>query len=184
MWDGCFALCDYLELLDLREKRILELGCGAGLSGLLCAYLGAQVLLTDEFTDLVKSNAELCEATDGVHCETAVLTWGSSEAHIAAGSFDFILGAELTPLRSTHHALVETISSYTNVTTRVLLTFDGDARELSSLTQAQRGFMDLMREAGFASQVVHTVELARTHYAPLLTAAVGDVTSVVQFQKP
>src|SRR3546814_19168458 len=98
----------------LRAKRVLELGCGAGLSALLCAFLGADVVLTDEFTDLAEENARICHSNHGVACQVVPLRWGvdsPSPTEIVAGSSDMILGAELTPLRGAHAALVETIAS-------------------------------------------------------------------------
>lgn len=188
MWDGCFALCAYLEGLPLRGKRVLELGCGAGLSGLLCAYLGADVLLTDEFPDLAAENARGCHERHGIVCQVAALRWGADEPAPEelsgkGGEFDFILGAEVTPLRGVQTVLVETIVRYASShRTKVLLTFDGDARELDSLTTTQRALVQRLEDAGYEHEVVHVCELPTLpHYKELLTAPVGDKTSIVQF---
>ena len=49
VWDSGFTMAEWLETDPerLRGSRVLELGSGAGLVGLCCAMLGAEVTLTD-----------------------------------------------------------------------------------------------------------------------------------------
>ena len=54
VWDGAVVLAKYIEHLEeqgqsvVKERRVLELGCGTGLCGIACAVMGAQsVVLSD-----------------------------------------------------------------------------------------------------------------------------------------
>jgi len=47
LWDSAIALARLFWAMDLRGRRVLELGAGCGLVGLVGATRGAQVLCTD-----------------------------------------------------------------------------------------------------------------------------------------
>ena len=47
MWDSATDLAKALYALDLHGHRVLELGCGCGLVGVVAALKGARVLCTD-----------------------------------------------------------------------------------------------------------------------------------------
>ena len=86
VWTAGTALATFLTTLDgvqaLRGKRVIELGCGTGLCGIVAARLGAsQVLLTDGNADLlertrdnVRHNMEQLHPTIDVE----PLQWGGS----------------------------------------------------------------------------------------------------------
>lgn len=64
LWDGCFELIDQLRsgLGDvLKGARVVELGTGTGLGGLVAAAFGAHVMLTDlpsVVNDITKKNID------------------------------------------------------------------------------------------------------------------------------
>jgi predicted nicotinamide N-methyase len=47
LWDSAVELARRLHRADLVGRRVLELGCGCGLVGVVCARRGARVLCTD-----------------------------------------------------------------------------------------------------------------------------------------
>ncbi|XP_042605159.1 protein N-lysine methyltransferase METTL21A isoform X2 [Cyprinus carpio] len=49
VWDAAVVLCMFLEMgtVDLKGKRVIELGAGTGLVGIVAALLGASVRITD-----------------------------------------------------------------------------------------------------------------------------------------
>ena len=46
-WRAAFGIDAYLERMDVRDQRILELGAGSGRAGIAAAMRGAQVTITD-----------------------------------------------------------------------------------------------------------------------------------------
>jgi len=111
IWDGALFLCQYLAKIKCQGLRVLELGAGTGLCGLVAAMLQAsEVILTDEFIDLVEENVQSYvsqnpESQAQVSCQTFV--WGTqlSDLYQKEPLFDIILGSEVTPMRSTHEDL-------------------------------------------------------------------------------
>lgn len=76
LWPSALALARYLDRSSLIGPgvRVLELGCGLGLPGIVAAAKGATVTLTDRFRESVElacSNAE----RNGVPCAGAVYNW-------------------------------------------------------------------------------------------------------------
>lgn len=122
VWNGAFKLCAFLEKERERlvqGKRVLELGAGCGLPGIVAATLGASaVVLTDQFTDLLEPNV----AVNAEHCtapiEVATLGFGAGaaevqqlEALLAPAPFDLVLGSEITSLgRETQGLLLQSLS--------------------------------------------------------------------------
>eukprot|EP00937_MAST-01D_sp_MAST-1D-sp2_P002600 g2600.t1 len=64
VWDAALAMIDYVERelgqAVLRDRRVLELGCGSGLPGMCCRLMGARVLLTEqpELVRLLRQNID------------------------------------------------------------------------------------------------------------------------------
>merc|ERR1712070_1239955 len=62
VWRGCHVLCCHLAQLATGPEprvvrpgcKVLELGSGSGLGGIVCAHLGAHVTLTDIDEDVLK----------------------------------------------------------------------------------------------------------------------------------
>jgi len=87
--------------VKLRGARVLELGCGHGVPGIVAALKGAaQVTLCDYnpevLTTLAVPNVRANFTTDEARGKFAYLggDWGDLDAHIQPGSFDLVLAAE------------------------------------------------------------------------------------------
>lgn len=89
VWDAALVLSKYLEHaepeLQLKGKRVIELGSGTGLSGLSAAALGGKVILTDVpwLVNFLKENVTQQEnvealAASGGSVEVRELSWRSS----------------------------------------------------------------------------------------------------------
>lgn len=97
----------------LRDKTVLELGCGCGLSSIAAAKLGAsRVIATDgnsEVIQLAKYNAAKNEVENIV--ETAELKWGLLNAADYFDEADILIGSDLTYNSGSWKVLAETMGA-------------------------------------------------------------------------
>jgi len=92
LWPSGVALAAYVGGLDLRGKRVLELGAGLGLPSLAAALRGGDVLATDWSEDavaLLAANA----ARNGVVLRTEVARW--DEPRRFGSRWDLVLAADV-----------------------------------------------------------------------------------------
>jgi methyltransferase-like protein 23 len=104
LWEAAVGLARWLPNLraQLQGKRVLELGAGVGLPGLVARTLGAQVWLTDHLAEtlaVAAANAHQNEVA-GVHYFVA--DWREWN-HTA--QYDLILGADILYARLRHFYL-------------------------------------------------------------------------------
>eukprot|EP00928_Gymnodinium_smaydae_P050955 TRINITY_DN34495_c0_g1_i1.p1 TRINITY_DN34495_c0_g1~~TRINITY_DN34495_c0_g1_i1.p1 ORF type:complete len:275 (+),score=45.22 TRINITY_DN34495_c0_g1_i1:74-898(+) len=128
LWMGAKVLADVLseEPERVRGKRVLELGSGCGLVGLIAASLGAsEVTLTDEVTYLASHNVashvkEHPELSSRLH--TQKLTWGDDASRSSLNPpYDVIIGSEIMYHREDHERLASTIMAISRPGTSVVL---------------------------------------------------------------
>ena len=96
LWDGTFGVATYLATRDdwptrLPDLRILDLGCGMGMTGTTAAALGANVLLADLEPPALLF-AHLNTVTFGQRVRTRQLNWQRDRL---AQQFDLIIGADI-----------------------------------------------------------------------------------------
>ena len=92
LWSGARVLAAYVaRWLAVRERRVLEIGCGLGLPAVTAAVLGGRVLVVDEqraALDFVAASA----AANDVVCES----WQGDFTALDPGRrFDVLLAAEV-----------------------------------------------------------------------------------------
>uniref|UniRef100_A0A383V6Z2 protein-histidine N-methyltransferase n=1 Tax=Tetradesmus obliquus TaxID=3088 RepID=A0A383V6Z2_TETOB len=137
LWEGAVDLCNFLiqqhqltpQLLQeqtprtsLRGKKVLELGCGHGLPGILCQLAGATVHYQDFNKQVITSltipnvRANLARLEQGVCREGARYFAGDWEAvghmmamHGLGGYYDIILTAETIYSRESQARLLSCI---------------------------------------------------------------------------
>ena len=104
LWDSAVALAQWLVTrgATLRGKRMLELGAGVGLSGLVAHRLGATVWQTDHRADLLVLAAHNAEQ-NGLTAPPQFLADWRNWRH--ADQYDFILGADILYERAMHRHL-------------------------------------------------------------------------------
>ncbi|MFK8111968.1 MAG: methyltransferase [Rubripirellula sp.] len=95
-WRAASGLDRYLDRLDLRDVRVLELGCGTGHAGLAAAHRGGLVALTDGVTDpLLLVRMSTYEVRQ--RCQVQQLRFGTDR--LDQPRFPIILGSDVTYLR-------------------------------------------------------------------------------------
>jgi predicted nicotinamide N-methyase len=101
LWPAAIALAHDLAARSVRGLRVLELGAGTGLPGIVAAALGARVLQTDRNAAALavcQMNAEY----NGVMLEQRAADWTAwSESDV----YDVILGADILYADSVHPQL-------------------------------------------------------------------------------
>jgi predicted nicotinamide N-methyase len=139
LWVGARALARFVaERGDLCEQRVLDLGCGLGLPGLVAAAHGAEVWFVDRATpalEFVRASAALNGFTR-IHCANIDFT----RAHVAA-TFDVILAAEIVYEPESYEPLCDFLEGHLRPRGVIHVTdaFRSDAqRFFANLTQ--RGF--------------------------------------------
>jgi predicted nicotinamide N-methyase len=94
LWPSGIALARVVESLDVRGRRVLELGAGLGLPSLAAALGGADVLATDWADDavaLLRANA----ARNGVRLRIERVRWDEPEPLLREAPWELVLGADL-----------------------------------------------------------------------------------------
>jgi hypothetical protein len=157
-WDGATALARHLETharKSIKNRNVLELGAGTGLSGLAAAALGAShVLLTDLPYSLsnLERNVARCEAEWGLErgkcISVAALDWCQPiPASISSpDAFDVVLISDCVWLDYLVEPLVSTLSSLSTAcpTMDIFMSYQLRARSTRKL------LMDCLFKAGFS----------------------------------
>lgn len=106
IWPSAFRLCTICSSVSVNVdnhaiagRRVIELGCGPGLPGLLCARLGASAVLLTDFEpgvlEIARKNIRNNPDVASV-CEVAALDWTGNLAEFVSsyGKFDIVLAAD------------------------------------------------------------------------------------------
>ncbi|HZR94248.1 MAG TPA: methyltransferase domain-containing protein [Gaiellaceae bacterium] len=94
LWASGVALAEHVGTLDLRGKRVVELGAGLGLPSLAAAIRGGDVLATDWADDavaLLRANAE----RNAVGIRVEGVRWDAPEPLLRDAPFDLVLAADV-----------------------------------------------------------------------------------------
>eukprot|EP00026_Physarum_polycephalum_P015444 Phypoly_transcript_16127.p1 GENE.Phypoly_transcript_16127~~Phypoly_transcript_16127.p1 ORF type:complete len:240 (+),score=13.95 Phypoly_transcript_16127:55-720(+) len=129
VWDSSIALSKYLEKVEresvgtFRDKRVIELGSGCGLVGIIAARLGANVTLTD-VGGLVTQLAHNINANHlGGNAKARELFWGTDVTEFLP-PFDYILASDVTWVTHLVEPLVKTMSDLSSDKTQILMSLE------------------------------------------------------------
>jgi predicted nicotinamide N-methyase len=81
----------------LVGKRVIEIGAGCGVTGIVAARLGADIIMTDladEMDILDRNVSENLSEGERTKARTVELFWGEDASHVAP-PFDIVLGADV-----------------------------------------------------------------------------------------
>jgi predicted nicotinamide N-methyase len=103
LWPAAIALAELLSRLPLKNKRVLELGAGVGLAGLVAASHGAIVTQTDyldHLLTLARHNAALNQLSSITTCIGDWRDWPEDLT-----DFDLVIGSDILYERAMHPSL-------------------------------------------------------------------------------
>ncbi len=93
VWDSAIVLADYMLDFDIKGKRILEVGCGIGLSSLMLNLRLADITATDQHPEAGNFLAENVKLNHGR--DIPFIRAGWADAASSLGKFDLIIGSDL-----------------------------------------------------------------------------------------
>ena len=106
LWRSGVALAIEVAGLDLRGRRVVELGCGLGPPSLAAARAGAEVLATDSAPEALELVARSARANE-LEVETLRADWAAPEALVARAPFDLVFAADVLYEQSAAAPLLE-----------------------------------------------------------------------------
>jgi predicted nicotinamide N-methyase len=94
LWPSSEGLAEFIASNPklVKNKKVLELGCGLGLPSLVASHLGADVLATDFHPDVESYFQRNCRHSS-IACNYERLNWRTSGTHI--GEFDVVMGSDV-----------------------------------------------------------------------------------------
>ncbi len=165
VWDAAIVLATYLQtvslgpknqVLELKNKRVIELGAGTGLVGMVACFLGADVIITDtsKALECTKENVKrnfLSENDETFieKCMVEELCWGQNMERWNGRKWDLIIGADIVYIKETFNELFETFKVLTEANNKAKII-------LSCRIRYQRDidFFDLLRTQ-FSVKEIH-----------------------------
>lgn len=143
VWDAAIVLGRYLEKLgtQLQGKKVIELGAGTALVGMVASLLGADVTVTDRkmALDISAMNIERNFGSHRNSINVKELDWGQNVTKSFPFPYDFVLGADVVYIEETFNDLVRTLNELCDENTSVLLScrirYERDNRFLKLLSK-------------------------------------------------
>jgi predicted nicotinamide N-methyase len=138
---GAIVLAKYLEKKygngkgsgdDFKGKKVLEIGSGTGVAGIVCAQFwnGAEFTLTDQkqvlelIEENVRRNSERIPALKE-HVKVQELDWGGSTDHLSPSPpYDWIIACECVAPIFRLDLLLETLKMVTGAQTTILMAYE------------------------------------------------------------
>ncbi|MET1161487.1 MAG: methyltransferase domain-containing protein [Pseudoxanthomonas sp.] len=123
VWPSGRVLAEAMSNFDVAGKRILELGCGLGLSSLVLAQRGADVVASDHHPlaeSFLAYNAGLNNLPAVTYRD---LPWTTPD--ITLGSFDLIIGSDILYERDHAAQIAEMMLRHANPDAELLVTDPG-----------------------------------------------------------
>lgn len=123
IWPAGRVLAEAMHDFVLRDKRILELGCGLGLASLMLQSRGANITASDHhpLTQVfLNHNADLNHLPHIPYCD---LAWGMMQPNL--GLFDVIIGSDVLYERDHPNLLANLIERHLKPSGEVLITDPG-----------------------------------------------------------
>ncbi|KAK6478864.1 protein-lysine methyltransferase METTL21D-like [Huso huso] len=154
VWDAAIVLSKYLETEQFVEhstgvykwvnNRVLELGSGTGVVGLMAATLGACVTVTDleDLQSLMEVNIKENQHLVTGSIQAKVLKWGEDGSEFLP-SPDYILMADCIYYEQSLDPLVKTLRELASAETCIICCYE--QRTMGNNPQVEQLFFELLR---------------------------------------
>ncbi|KAL7873194.1 hypothetical protein AOLI_G00122650 [Acnodon oligacanthus] len=182
VWDAAIVLSKYLETEQFcrsqtwSSKKIVELGAGTGVVGIMAASLGANVTVTDleDLLPLLELNIRENQTLISTGSITAkVLKWGEDVTDFLPHP-DYILMADCIYYEQSVQPLVETLKALSGPETCIICCYE--QRTVGVNPEVERRFFELLlqefgsekvsaerQDPEFNSPDIHILRLRRKH---------------------
>ena len=183
VWDAALVLAGYLEKLESqspgywKDKRVLELGAGTGIVGLVAACHGAFVTITDlpEFVDLININVKENSSLLVGSALGQSLVWGQELDEGVVGC-DVIVMSDVVYYEQSLEPLMKTVNDLVGPGTRVIMSYE--ERNSCEKKRIQSKFFDLMMtkyvirevddeelDSHYQSEDIHVIEFIQPKHS-------------------
>ncbi|MDX1352204.1 MAG: methyltransferase domain-containing protein [Thiomicrorhabdus sp.] len=123
IWESSEILAHKMQDFNIEGKRILELGCGLGLSSLLLNARDADITATDYHPEAGKFLAQNVTLNKGGEIPFLRTDW--KDENLGLGKFDLIIGSDLLYERNHIELLSEFINNHANSKCEVIIVDPG-----------------------------------------------------------
>ncbi|XP_042194200.1 EEF1A lysine methyltransferase 3-like [Callorhinchus milii] len=156
VWKAGIVLCEYFEKekISFAGKKVIELGSGTGIVGILAVLLGGDVTFTDK-SFILKRTKQNISANLPPSCKkrtkVCVLSWGDDQKNFPS-NYDVILGADIVYCRSAYPFLLQTLKHLSNEMTTIYISSEMRPNLVSSI------FHEKQLPPQFNYEIVHRKE--------------------------
>ena len=133
LWDGAYLLGKYLSSKYFpkdyfKGQKVVELGAGCGLVGMVMCSLGSDVTLTDLEDTLKHTKDSVFQNKDNINknggkVNVTPLMWGDKPACQKLGTFDFIVGSDIIYQKEYARDLLHTIKLLSHENTKIYISY-------------------------------------------------------------
>ncbi|XP_078263210.1 EEF1A lysine methyltransferase 3-like [Rhinoraja longicauda] len=156
VWGPGITLCQYFHdvKMNFTGKKIIELGSGTGIVGILAVLLGGDVTLTDKphvLQQIEQNIADNIPPHSRHRAKVGTLMWGTDQENYPA-DFDIVLGSDIIYSPTQVPGLVKTLTHLCGENTIIYLCSNFPARV---------GSEDFHKEAlpkTFNSELIHSIK--------------------------
>lgn len=125
IWDGALGLCQYFDehKINFSQKKVIELGAGTGMLGILIALLGAEVTITDKPNLLrqIQQNVSVnIPSSDIPRVKVRALSWGHDHIQFPS-DYDVIMGTDIVYIPESVPLILKTLQHLSNERTVIYL---------------------------------------------------------------
>ena len=123
LWPAGQVLANAMSVIPIAGRRILEIGCGLGLSSMVLQRRGADITASDHHplaASFLKHNADINFLKPLIYVD---LSW--QKPHATLGTFDLIIGSDILYERDHAQMLAELIERHAKPRAEIITTDPG-----------------------------------------------------------